>query len=335
MPSDPGQLRQWLQGHLVQGLDAQGKLQAIYGQTQAINTGAQTQLVRTPQMGAPQVTGTLQNSMSPSDAATPVQVFKDGQPAIISKAQFAGQTGTGGAPGAIGAGSGTPSGGIATGPHLGEQAAADTAAQGSAGALNDLHKSVAGSGARLFALDKALTGLQNTTTGPGTETRNTVLSFLGAAPGFKHLVPDATLESVKNYDEANKYLTQYAAGTAAAMGQGTDAKLATALSGNASTHISNLAAQDVVKATIGLERMQQAQAQAFDASGKSPQDYYKWSVDWNKNIDPRAFVMDKLSPDQRGKLVSSITDPQEKARFAASLRTAIKGGFLELPNGGN
>lgn len=222
--------------------------------------------------------------------------------------------------------------GIAVGLPAGEVEALTGAATGSSDALNELHQVVGGSGARVFQLKEALDGLKNAPTGPGTETTNRIKSFLLAQePEFLKkfgITPDEL--QIADYDKANKYLTQYASGMASNLGQGTDAKLATALSGNASTHISNLAAQDVVKAAIGLERMQQAQAKEFDESGQSPSQYNKWQVQWNKEVDPRAFVLPDLSAEERAKLIKGLSK-EERARFASSVRRAVKGGFLVLP----
>lgn len=221
---------------------------------------------------------------------------------------------------------------VLSAPPPGVVEAAATTAQGAAKALNDLHDQVGGSASRLFVLKKALTGLQGTPTGPGTETTNDIKSFLLAqAPDMlKQHLPGVDINEIKSRDEADKYLTQYAIGQASSLGAGTDSKLATTLTGNASTHISNLAAQDVVKANIGLERMQQAQAQAFDQSGVPPQDFNKWRTQWNKEIDPRVFIVDQLSPDQQAKMLKSLKPgTNEYKNFEKHYNWAVQSGFLD------
>ena len=101
-----------------------------------------------------------------------------------------------------------------------------------------------GSAGRLYQLHSALSDLQAlgpTGTGPSAGTLNNVRSYLQSLPVVgQSLGIDPS--QVANYDTANKYLTAYAAARAGAHGGTTDNQLATTLSSNASTHISNLAA---------------------------------------------------------------------------------------------
>jgi len=192
---------------------------------------------------------------------------------------------------------------------------------------------------RLYQLKTALNGLQNSNTGPGTAETNAAKSFLLAnVPFAKDLAPDA-VNSVASYDEANKYLTQYAQSAAANFGPETDAKLAASLTGNANTHISSLAAQDVVKANIGLERMQAAQYSAWQQAKKSGQytdaDYNDFMANSGKTLDPRAFMLDVMSPQQRQglfKTLESKGNEQDKTNFAASLELANKSGLMPAPS---
>lgn len=296
----PDQLRQWAKDHAAKAAQNAEKLNAQYG-------------ARTPaQPEAPQGAGQIPEEQSPGFVTpSPVQAGGD-----------------------IGGGaSQQPAGGfVATGLAPG----VEETAKGAASALNNLHNTVAGSSGRVFQLKEALHGLEGAgATGPGTETTNKIKSFLLAQePEFlKKLGISPDEVKIADYDKANKYLTQYASGQMGSMGGGTDSKLATALSGNANTHISALAAQDVVKAAIGMERMQQAQVQAFDESGLPPSDYNKWQAKWNKETDPRVFMMDELSPEKRAKVISGLKK-DERAKFASQLRMAIKNGYVTMPVSG-
>ncbi len=218
------------------------------------------------------------------------------------------------------------------------QAAAGTA---SANQLAALQNSVGGSGARMYQLQAGLQGLQQGgPTGPSSGTINNMKSYLLSLPVVgQNLGIDPN--QVANYDEANKYLTAYAAARAGAHGGATDQQLATTLSSNASTHISGLAAQNVVKANIGLERMDQAQLAGFQngldpVTGQptgqqfTPDQFATYSTKWNTAQDPRAFVADQLSPQQFAATVSGM-QPAERARFQQTFNTAMTNGWIDPP----
>jgi hypothetical protein len=247
---------------------------------------------------------------------------------------------TAGSPAPAIGGSAVPPGTLQTGLPPGQAAGADVAAAGSANDLHSLYSSVATSGARLYQLNTALSSLQalgTTGTGPGTAERNNIASYLQSIPLLGSIMPGVNPTKIANFDEATKYLTAYASNQASNMGAGTDAKLATALSGNASTHISNLAATNVVKATIGLERMQQAQAQAFQQSGLPAAQYDQWSTNWNKTTDARAYAFDLMSPQQRGTMLKGMS-PGQQTNFFNQVWSASQNGFIDpgksgLPTG--
>jgi len=225
----------------------------------------------------------------------------------------------------------------------GVQTAADAAGTASGQAEGDAVKRAGGVNQRVYQLTQALNGLQNSNTGPGTNEVNAVKSFLLAnVPYAKDIDPDA-VKSVASYDEAQKYLTQYAQNAAANFGPETDAKLAASLTGNANTHISNLAAQDVVKANIGLERMQAAQVYGWQQARKDPSnqltdaDFNDWMANSARTLDPRAFMLDKMTPQQRKGLFTQLEakgNESDKANFAASLELANSSGLMPAPQGG-
>lgn len=205
----------------------------------------------------------------------------------------------------------------------------EIAATGAAENYNDLNKAVTGSGARIFTLQKALHALEGANTGPGSSIPNEVKSFIIAhKPEFwqKIGLPTPDPNTVANYDEATKYLTQIAMNMPNA-GNSVPA-LNSALTGNASTNISNMAATDVVKTQIALEKMQQAQTQAFNESGMSPSQFNKWQIDWNAKQDPRAYIMSELTPQQQQKVKDSIDTSEEKVKFVNSLKMAMKYGHF-------
>lgn len=297
--------------------------------TQAIDTGGAVQVMQVGPTGAITNAGALPKTMDPAAAAEPVEIYDatTHQMRKVPKSVFARQTGAGGggtAPAPSGAG-----GGVAAAPPLGAGEAAAEAGKGSGIALNELYTNVSGSAARIFQLQKAYEALDKAPTGPGTKTTNIIKSFLLAQTPFElgKYLPGVNVDEIKNYDEANKYLQQYARGQVAATGI-SEGSLASALSSNASTAISSLAAKDVVRANIGLERYRQAQAQAFDAAGEQPENFNKWNVTWNKQIDPRVFVTDLLTADELKTMVTGM-NKADKAKFAEAHKWAKANGLLD------
>jgi len=189
----------------------------------------------------------------------------------------------------------------------------------SAQAYNEDNETSAAFQSRMFPLAQANALLSksggNVVTGPGAEAVNRIKGFLQTRA--TSLGIDTQTIANANFDELNKYLTQVVNSNPFAAAS--DARLASAVSGNPSAHISTLANRDVIKAMIGLERMKQASFQAFQASGRPIQDYTDFRSQWAKNIDPRAFVLDQMTPEQQEKLAKSLAgnSPDKIAAQAA------------------
>lgn len=262
-----------------------------------------------------------------------------------------------GAPAGGGAmGAGVPAGAAPAGPAPGapmtvalgpgQQAGLDVAGKASADQWAALQAQVGGSAAgggsagRIYTLQHAqdlLQQLGTTGTGPSSPQTQAVASYLQSIPGIGPYIPGIDPTNIANYDQANKALTAYASARAGAHGNNTDSQLATTLSSNASTHISNLAAQQVVAANIGLERMDQAQVASFQAAKDpttgqplTPDQFSNFSANWNSSMDPRAFVADQLSAPQVQKLTAGMA-PAELARFQNTYNTAISKGWMTPP----
>lgn len=273
-------------------------------------------------------------------------VDESGAPVYANQGVLAAGTAGGGQPGAPAGGFGANGGRFAAPSAAGAPGgvrpalsaadqAANTAAGTGAGKQYVADSSAAnGYASRMFTLNKALTGLQGADTGPGGNSVQGMRSFLLAqAPqSIQQYLPGVDPNKISSYDEANKYLTQYAIGKAGALGEGTDSKLATTLSGNASTSISNLAAQDVVKANMGLERMGQAQVMEFNKTGLPPSKYQTWSAQWNKQIDPRAFVWDSMDASKRAAAAKTMS-PQQRQAFTQQYNWALQNKFIDGPQG--
>ena len=223
----------------------------------------------------------------------------------------------------------------------GQTAGATAAGDASAKQWAALQSSVGGSSGRIYQLNSALGDLQHAgPTGPSSGTINNMKSYLLSLPVVgQNLGIDPN--QVASYDMANKYLIGYAAARAGRFGGTTDSQLATTLSSNASTHISGLAATDVVKANIGLERADQAQMAGFQngldpVTGQptgqqfTPDQFADYSARWNTAHDLRAYVADKLSPQQFGTMVSGMS-PADQARFQQTFNSGIAQGLIDPP----
>lgn len=223
-----------------------------------------------------------------------------------------------------------PTGAIPAAAPLGEP----EAAAGSAQQLVADRQAATTAQTRLLSLQKALQGVQNAQTGPGSDAINQVKSFaLTLAPDIAKAI-GIDPNKIQSFDEANKYLTQYAQTLAGGMGRGTDAQLASAITGNASTHISNLAAQDVIKVTMGIERFRQAQIAAFEAQGEpgGAAGYQNWAQHWAQTVDPRGFMLDQLSKAERQKMLSTIKTPEQKRAIIAAKAAAEAAGQYSEPD---
>lgn len=215
-----------------------------------------------------------------------------------------------------------PAPSLATGPALGEEAA-ETAAGGIAG--TDLGKdriSAKNSANTIYNMKQALTQLGQAPTGQGTESLNAIKGFITAYDPTGLAKLSGIADDNKAYDEANKYLTAQAQGLAAAVGPNTNENLSTALTGSPNTHINKLAAEDVQKTLIGLTRMNIARTMAFDQNPQNQAvNYPQFGAQWNKSVDPRAFMADVMPAKQ---LKPLLDDP----KFAATYRQAVAAGLL-------
>jgi hypothetical protein len=343
IPSDPKLQASWINTNLMNTISGEAKLQAMMPQNLAIQTGAGTQLINRNVLTGESTPGAfVQNSLSPQDLTAPKTIIGSrNEPRQVTTAQWL-QMQAQNSGGMGGQGMGQPgqnpqltgrypvnpgqqqqmggSPGVQSGLAPGE----NIVAEGGAKQLVADQNAASGFGNRMFQLNQALEGLQNTTTGKGSGNLQAIKSYLQTSGAGQYLGIDPN--SVSEYDKANKYLTQYALSQANSFGEGTDSKLATTLSGNASTSISNLAAQDVVRANMGLERMKQAQVQAFNQSGLPPSQYQKFATSWNSNVDPRVFIIDSMSDQGREKLRQSMT-PQQLQTFTQEYSQARANGW--------
>jgi hypothetical protein len=328
-----GALQQWAANHVAQASGAAQQLGIMLPKTGAVSTGGGTTLYnQSPVTGQVTPTTVFQNTVSPETAAQMVDVINaDGSHSKVPAASVMQQTGVGGllppqAQPQGGTGSGGngryPAGAFQTAPAAGTVEAQQKANAAGGDMLVADQQSNAQSGTRVNMLQNASTALANAQTGTGADKLNAVRGVIATLGG--------PADKVASYDEANKYLTQYAQTKAASFGHGTDSQLAAALAGNGNTKISNLAAQDVVKVNLGLERMEQARMKAWESAGLQPSQYGQWKSQWGSQVDPRVFVADQMDPSKVQGMVKGM-NPKEQATFRTQYNWAVQNGFINGP----
>lgn len=362
MPTDPAQIPQYLQTLNTRVLDAQGKFSEIYGTPSTISNGSSIlPVTASPITGIRPIGAPIPQTTSPSERADLVQTTDaQGRTVLVPKGQMLQQAGVNpltavpetapaspanqlvpppmpvqqqdlppaGAPqqqAPVQAAQSQPSVGVVTSPPAGEVEAQSKVAQASSEQYSQDTARERSYQQDIVPLQKVLPALEalgTTGTGPGTEQIQEIKSFLTSMGII------APTEELKGYDEARKYLVQYARG---AGDTGTNDKLAAAFAGNPSLGISNAAAQDVVKTALSLRRMQNAQIRAFASTGQSPSGYGKWSAQWNADNDPVAYGFDLMKGPERAKYFKGLSAP-EKQKFLQSLQTATSLGIVAPPS---
>ena len=139
-----------------------------------------------------------------------------------------------------------------------------------------------------------------------------------------------TPEQVKAYDEANKYLTQGQLGAPGATRSNEGAAIAGAAT--PSVTVSKEAAQEVLRGMIALRRMEQAGTLAWQQSGAPPNQYGTFMSSYATKADPRVFMFDQLTPEQRQKLQTDLTKQGKWNQFAGQVYAAERSGVLSPPN---
>lgn len=343
---DPAALRDWLQI----GRNGVLKPSEQGNDTNFVNTGGQTEAVSSNKfgIGAPKVVGTMNNTLSPAEAAGMVEVTNpDGSVSLVPKAQAMQQSGlgvllppqmraqsnpqpnpqAGPQPGGMGTQNGRyPGGGIQIKPPSGVVDANQRANAAGGDLLVADQKSNAESNTRINMLQNAATALSQADSG---QNADKLQAMRGTLVTLGLATPDQAAK-VEKYDEAAKYLTQYAQQKAASFGHGTDAQLSAAMTGNGSTHISNLAAQDVVKVNMALERMDQARMKAWESANLPASQYAKWKSQFGSTMDPRVFVADQLDPAKVQAMVRGM-NPKEQKTFRTQYNWAVQNGFINGP----
>jgi hypothetical protein len=215
----------------------------------------------------------------------------------------------------------------------GQSTAAGQVQQGSGGEYQADLQAAARSQPMQIALRKVIDLLPNTNTGPGVEVTNNWRSFIQSQlPILAPLIPGGLTEAkvqTANTNELQKYMVQIAGAQAAQYGQGTNEKLAVAASGNPHLSMDNMSALDVSRMAMALQRADNAKPYLFGTTGQDPGQYSGFASNYARTVDPRAFMLDVLSPPERTKLLSTITTPEDRARFTRGVQAAEAAGYYQ------
>lgn len=353
MPKDPTQLPQYLRNLNVRVQDAANQFSQIYGTPSMVDNGTVMQPASvSPITGIHAIGAPIQKTLSPEQRSDLVTTTNpQGQTVVIPKSQVLQQSGVNPLTAMPDTSAQNPANNLVSPPQPVEsrplappssmqpQQGGGVAITPPAGTVEGLTKAASVSSDKyaqdaareanyqqdVLPLEKALPALEalgDTGTGPGTEQLQEIQSFLTSMGILK------PTDGLKNFDEARKYLVQYAR---SAGDTGTNDKLAAAFAGNSSIGISNAAAKDVVKTNLALRRMQNAQIRAFTATGKNPAEYSKWATEFNANNDPVAFGFDLMSGAERKKYFAKMSQA-DKQKFLSSLATATKLGIVAPPS---
>lgn len=271
----------------------------------------------------------------------PAAISGSGAPVVGTSGQFNyGAAGVGAGPYAP-PGGGTP-GSAAPGPALpGSAAAAPGGVQtglapGQAESAKVMQADLVRAGTfpqEIYPWQQALQKMQEMqgqgeTFGPGSKGRQELESFVYALSPSVAKLAGVDPEKISKYAEVEKYLTQGLGQRASSFGPHTDAGLATAASGTPNVHITDLAGVPLVKATIGLRRMEQAQI--LDNARLGGPNYTQNTAQWATKQDPRAYMIDMMSPEQVQSLQKSLKGAA-RTQFNASLQAAIRSGVVKPP----
>lgn len=342
IPGDPSQQKAWVTNHLLNSLSGEAKIQAMMPKVVPVDTGLGTAFFnQNPLTGEMTANTFVGKGMTQSELAAPKTItMPDGSQRQVTTAEWLKMMG-GGAPSGQPSSAGGdytgryPSGGTGSAPgvQIGLAPAQQAAltAQGSSAntAAQDLHNAAADAPMRLNLLQQARDSLAGISTGPGSDWRNTAKSF------FNAMSPDLAKKigwtgDVQNYDEFKKILTNYASSVSGSLGSGTDARLNAAITGNANPGISKMANEDILAKTMAAEKMRAAQDYAFQNSGLTTDKFNQWQSQWNKNVNPDAFVFTSMSPQQQQAFIKRQT-PAQLTKFKSDLGNLVRAGLIQMP----
>lgn len=316
--ADDAAVRAYLTEKSIAANNALDHITTLKGPVSTVDTGpAVVQQQISPLTGAVNTVGAVEKGLSPGESVAPDYTITDanGVQRMVTKGeQFKAQKGT------------APPAGIQVTPPAGAVSAAEGQAKDSQTQFAADTNDAGGFSQRMLGLTNAEKALKAAQTGKGGQTLQdwrALLTTLGVP------LSEADKSKALNFDEAKKYLTDYANRRGAALGIGTDAGREMVHAANPSVDINKAAAQDIIKVIRGMERMQNAQVAAATAAGITPDRYSPWRASWNRSIDPRGFMADEIPAAKRAREYDAMSKT-DQAKYAKAVKAAVDAGYFTL-----
>jgi len=308
---DDSQIPAWAQQQQLQVMNAGERLKALSPEPQQVDMGNAIGLIRTPQMGAPSLAGTIQKGLPPT---TPVFNQQAGQ---MQYAGGGGGTGAGGGQG----------GGIGAAPPLGAPEAAATSATFQANQGNTLSARADRVMDNKATLGNLEAELGDFTSGPGTESIAHMLKLVNAN------VPGANFnaQGLSSREQFNKLAGMLAQSQFQALGgTGTDAKLDATTLTSPNSELSKLGNKGIISMLKGNEDAISAKNQAWQAYAQQngPGSYASFAKQFNQKYDPRVFQAQYMNPQDQKKMLSGMTQ-SEKNQLFQSAQFARQNGWIK------
>lgn len=309
--NNPQQLRSMAQGMLAK-LPPEIQAQYVTPALSTIDTGSAVNTVATNKMtGQPTVTGSLQKTLTPGEAATPTGIFDSGTGTYrnITRAQFA--NGSQGA------------NGFQSQPAMGQEDIAKAAA----GRYNDLTAAAANAPTAINGYDRALAALKNTTSGPGA---SSAASITGALNSFG--IPVAS-DTTTNFQALKKYLANAGAQAATASGySGSDSRLSAFTEGQPNPDKMNpTALSDAISYVKALQNGVIAKnnaAQAYlQAHGGNTATLPQFETQWSNSFSPDVMELRGMSPQDQQAYISKLTPDKKQALMKSYSAMSAIGAF--------
>lgn len=347
MPQDPSGLANWARQKYVGFSQDTDRLKTLLPQTQTVNNGAGTTILAIdPLTGQPKGSSTfIPSAPSPEFQQSLKQVYNPQTGALEyqTQQQVAAQAGVGQpygtaqdqAPSGLGTGrlSGqAPVGAAQAAPAIGAQTAAETVAKGAADASLALQSQADAAPQAIYQLQNMRAALQNFTPGPTSDWAGQAKALaLQVSPELAKKWGLVDPQSVASQEEFKKFATQFAQGLSGSLGPGSDAKLVSAVAASPNASYSKLGNEQIIDVIQATQRGLIAKNIAWQnaqANGAQPQDFNKFSTDFNRQIDPRVFAAQDMSKDQIDKMMGSLS-PQDQKTFKKSFNMAVYNGLIQ------
>ena len=169
--------------------------------------------------------------------------------------------------------------------------------------------------------------------GPGTKGRQEMESWLFSISPKLARTLGVDEGKLADYASIEKYLQSGTMSRATNYGAHSDQQLASAAAATPNAKVTDLAVPELIKVQYALRRAEYAQhQQAVARGGVAGEEYLNEKSNWASRNDPRAFMVDLMSPEDRQKLIGSIPKGSpEWQRFNNSLRAGYESGVLNRP----